>query len=304
MGSKRCRVRVPAPNHQRQSTEKSSNFSKGSFRRANHSIFCVPFCVLISFMYSIRTKFSLVRYLSIHEIGFLRVLLGGHINTADILQYIPMINDDLTACINSASNESLMALLNNMVQTSGDLRNRIEPRYRHDQCWTDLLNCLLLDGFSVEDNRLVSIDPNIEGQEPVEDEFIRELNASSLSDVDDIKDLLNRSADDFRSTPPDYNGCLSKARIAIETLAKGMALHRQATHPAQYNPSSWGSVLGYLRTSGLITENEEKGLAGVYGFVSAGSHRHVGLSEMEMARLGRNLVASMCYFLIKLHYNP
>ena len=255
-------------------------------------------------MYSNRTKLSLVRYLTIHEIGFLRVLLGGHVNTEDILQYIPMVYDDLTSCITSATNESLMGFLNHMLQTSGDLRSRISPRYRHDECWGDLLNCLLLDGYAVESNQLVSIDPDIEGQEPVEDEFIRELNDSGLSDIDEIKDLLNRSAEDFRRTPPDYNGCLSNARIAIETLAKSMALHRQSTHPAQYNPSSWGSVLSYLKTSGLITVNEEKGLAGVYGFISAGSHRHVGLSEMEMARLGRNLVASMCYFLIKLHNNP
>ncbi len=65
-----------------------------------------------------------------------------------------------------------------------------------------------------------------------------------------------------------------------------------------------GVRLSYLKTSELIREDEEKGLAGVYRFVSAGSHRPVGLTEQEMARLGRSLVSSMCYFLIKLHNNP
>lgn len=55
----------------------------------------------------------------------------------------------------------------------------------------------------------------------------------------------------------------------------------------------------HLRTSGLITEGEEKGLAGVFTFVSPGAHSPVGLSETEMVRLGRSLVVGMCYFLIK-----
>ena len=60
-------------------------------------------------------------------------------------------------------------------------------------------------------------------------------------------------------------------------------------------------MLAYLRTSDLITEEEEKGIAGVYGFVSPGAHTPVGLSEQEMACLGRNLAVSMCYLLVKLH---
>ncbi len=259
-------------------------------------------------MISHRSKLSLVHYLTLHEVAFIRILLGGHIVMGDILQgafsFAPMVYDDLTASIISAPNENQMSLLNHMIQTSGDLRNRISPRYRHDECWSDLINCLLLDGYTIEENQLVSIDPNIDGQEPVEDEFVRELSNSGISGIGDIKALLNGSAEDFRQAAPDYNGCLSKARIALETLAKSISQHRQLTHPTTFNQNSWGATLNYLKTSGLISESEEKGLAGVYRLVSAGSHRHVGLSEMEMARLGRNLVASMCYYLIKLQNNP
>jgi hypothetical protein len=66
-----------------------------------------------------------------------------------------------------------------------------------------------------------------------------------------------------------------------------------------YNASKWGTVISYLRTAGLITLEEEKGLAGVYGFVSPGSHRPVGVSEEQMARLGRSLALGMCWFLLK-----
>ena len=58
-------------------------------------------------------------------------------------------------------------------------------------------------------------------------------------------------------------------------------------------------MLSYLRTSGLLTKQEEEGLAGVYSFVSPGAHTPLGLTEEEMVRLGRSLVASMAYFLTK-----
>ena len=43
----------------------------------------------------------------------------------------------------------------------------------------------------------------------------------------------------------------------------------------------------------------ERGLVGVFGFVSPGSHRPLGFSEAEFARLGRGFVAGMCWFLVK-----
>jgi hypothetical protein len=50
-----------------------------------------------------------------------------------------------------------------------------------------------------------------------------------------------------------------------------------------------------------MTEEEERGIAGVHRFVSPGAHRHVALSDQEMTRLGRSLIISICYFLIKEH---
>ena len=61
-------------------------------------------------------------------------------------------------------------------------------------------------------------------------------------------------------------------------------------------------MLAYLRTSGFITGNEEQGIAGAYGFISPGAHTPVGMTEEEMVRLGRSLMASVSYFLIK-RYN-
>ena len=260
-------------------------------------------------MISNRTKASLCLYLSLHEPGFVRTIFQMYdLHPYGLLEgtqtFSSQALDELRTLINSATDEELLRLLKHMTRTSGDMRNRISPRYRHDERWTDIVNCLMLDGYVIEGQSLVPIAPSIEGAEPVEDEFTRELQRSGLSEAGEIMRLLNNSADDFRRIPPDYNGCLGKARVALEALAVSMARARQALHPGTYDETSWGSILSYLKTSGLIREDEEKGLAGVFRFVSAGAHRPVGLSEQEMARLGRSLVSSMCYFLIKLHNNP
>ena len=94
------------------------------------------------------------------------------------------------------------------------------------------------------------------------------------------------------------NGCLSKARIALETLALSMARAR----PGFYG-SKWGHAVMHLRKSGLITEAQEAGLTGVYSLISPGSHKPVAFDEQEYARLGRNLAVTMCYFLAKCQNN-
>jgi hypothetical protein len=63
----------------------------------------------------------------------------------------------------------------------------------------------------------------------------------------------------------------------------------------------WGSVLTFLKTRGEISQEEEVGLAGVYRFISPGAHRSVGVSEEQMARLGRTFALNMCWFLLHNH---
>lgn len=55
----------------------------------------------------------------------------------------------------------------------------------------------------------------------------------------------------FRAIPPDYNAALVNARVALETLAADVAadVASHAQVPTSYNPSKWGEVLAFLRTS-------------------------------------------------------
>lgn len=90
-------------------------------------------------------------------------------------------------------------------------------------------------------------------------------------------------------------------RIALETLAADVAVCVASRMPnsATYNTSKWGEVLAFLRSSGEITIEEEKGLAGVFVFLSPEAHRPVSIPEEQMARLGRSFALNMCCFLLK-----
>ena len=150
-------------------------------------------------------------------------------------------------------------------------------------------------------NNLLPVDPTIEGTITWEDDLSQELSRSGLQQAGEILRVMQASGEAFRRMPPDYNACLSNARVTLETLARDIAKSRQSRHPGSFDETRWGQVVAYLRTSGLISVQEEEGITGVFTFVSPGAHAPVGLDESEMARLGRSLVASMCYFLVKRH---
>jgi hypothetical protein len=121
-----------------------------------------------------------------------------------------------------------------------------------------------------------------------------------LENSEELIRLINESSEAFRKTPPDFNGCLNKVRVAIQTLVTSIAKARLSQYSASFDLSKWGEVLAYLQRTNFITKQEEEGISGAFTFVSPGAHRPIGFSEEEMARLGRNLIISMCYFLIKL----
>lgn len=198
---------------------------------------------------------------------------------------------------------TLMLALAEVVATTGDLRARVNPKYRFDERLHDLTQCLLLDGYIIKSKMLVQTDPSIIDAAPLEDDLIDALQKSGAPRAQEIIAKINDSAGAFRSTPPDYNASLVNARVALETLAGDVAAHNasQQPTPPTYNPSKWGEVLVFLRSSGEITVEEEKGLAGVFGFLSPGAHRPMGIPEDQMTQLGRSFALNMCWFLLKNH---
>lgn len=243
------------------------------------------------------THCSLAQFLELYEPDFVVVLVSKH-GIQISVEHVRLLTE-LTEFIRSASDEKLLSLVEEIARTSGDLRARVNPKYRYDERLTDLCRCLQLDGYLLKDKKLMQADSSIGDAPPIDDDLLQELKDSGLPAAEEIVEKINTSSESFRSAPPNYNACLNDVRVALETLARSIAATQKSADSPAYEQAKWGSVLGFLKSIGFITQEEERGLGGVYGFVSPGSHRPVGISDEEMARLGRSLALGMCWFLVK-----
>jgi hypothetical protein len=249
-----------------------------------------------------RTRHSLAQFLELQEPAVSLVLLSKygvqHLSLSPGQLLYGLLNT-----FRGLDDRVLLLVLSEIVATTGDLRARVTPKYRFTERMHDLTQCLLLDGYIVHDTKLVPIDPSVVDAAPLEDDLITALRNSGAPRAQEIIAKIGDSAQSFRATPPDYNAALVNARVALETLAADIAAHvaSQVQGLTPYNPSKWGEVLTFLRTSGEITPEEERGLAGVFGFLSPGAHRPVGIPEDQMTRLGRSFALNMCWFLLKNH---
>lgn len=249
-----------------------------------------------------RTRYSLAQFLELQEPMVSVVLLGKY-----GVQHLSLPHGQLLYglldTLRALDDRTLMLVLKEVVATLGDLRARVTPKHRFDERQRDLTQCLLLDGYIVQDRTLSQTDPSIADAAPLEDDLILALQNSGAPRAQEIIAKIGDSAESFRAALPDYNAALVNARVALETLAADVAadVASRLPGPASYNPAKWGDVILFLRTSGEITLEEEKGLAGVFGFLSPGAHRPVGLPEDQMTRLGRSFALNMCWFLLKNH---
>lgn len=249
-----------------------------------------------------RTRHSLAQFLELQEAAVSLVLLAKygvqHLSLSPKQLLYGLLNT-----VRGLDDRTLILVLAEIVATAGDLRARVNPNYRFDERMRDLTQCLLLDGYILQEAKLVQVDPSIADAAPLEDDLLTALQNSGAPRAQEIIAKIGDSAQSFRATPPDYNAALVNARVAMETLAADIAadVASRAQVPGTYNPSKWGEVLAFLRTSGAVTLEEEKGLAGVFGFLSPGAHRPMGIPEGQMTRLGRSFALNMCWFLLKNH---
>jgi hypothetical protein len=96
----------------------------------------------------------------------------------------------------------------------------------------------------------------------------------------DARDFLN-IAHDLRIRP-------QVTEYRLENVNKALlAAQHAATRAAGFDETKWGQVVSHLRTAGVITIEEEKGLAGVFGFVSPGAHVIVHHRLSQPAGRGR-----------------
>jgi len=250
---------------------------------------------------------SLCQLLGLLNREELVVLADKHGLPTDDLAYqgfnkVPVLRA-LRGIITQASDAQIREILDEVARTHEAL-----PGYPDGpiwERWRDLVLCLELDGYRLTESvqagsliqRFIPIEPNVGGLEKLDDDLALEIGRTELPGSQDIVSLIEASASSFRAQ--DFNSCLGNVRVALETLAKAIAKVRRESHPANFNESEWGSVIAYLRTSGFITDKQEKALVGVYGFISEGAHKPLGFEDHEFARLGRNFALGSCYFLSK-----
>lgn len=246
-----------------------------------------------------RTLYSLAQFLELQPVPNTIVLFSKY-EVEDTTLYPGHLLAGICDVLKSSSASTIMRIVAEVIATLPDLRARVSPKSRFDAREHDLKQCLILDGYIVEGTKLFQADPSL-SDTPVEDDLIEALKVSVAPRRLEIITKINDSAGSFNSSPPDYNAALTNARVALETMAGDVATGIAARQNVvgAYDPKKWGEVIAFLRNNGEITVEEEKGLVGVFGFLSPGAHRAVGISEDQMTRLGRSFALNMCWFLLK-----
>jgi hypothetical protein len=254
-----------------------------------------------------RSRLSLAQYLGLQAEGDLDVLFRKHGLRSEWVQLKESFGrpmDALMELLPGLAFDRLIGLVDEVVSTEGYFRERAignwgEGRDSYLARRGDLERCLRLDNYDVAGGVLRAIEPELPGSANVEDAVATEVGGSRLPHAAEILAALRRSAQDFTEAPPDYNGCLSNARVALETLARDIAAERRRTRPASFDEASWGAVIGYLRQSGFLSGKEENLICRVYDLLSEGAHVPVGFTEEDWVRLGRGMAMSSAYLLIK-----
>lgn len=253
-----------------------------------------------------RSKYSLCQFLDVLNGADVAILLEKHQVVPDdtFLQYgasLMRVRD----AIMSAKVDAVSGLLQEVARTQKTFRAETNPRYKFDERWDDLTKCLELDGFVLdgeEKPQFVSFDPElvVPGAVAVEDELTRQIRVSELTAADDIIKLLEASAGAYRANR--MNDCLTTSRIALETLARTIALRVVGEKPESAQITSWGRALAGLHSVGFLEKADESALATAYTQISRGAHVPIGFTEQDWVRLSRQLALWYCYFLIK-QYN-
>lgn len=255
-------------------------------------------------MLTLRSRISLAQYLSQYTWTAIDQLFRKHglptPPTPDDNRNLDIVQaPQIEYWLKKGPIEAIDRVLEELSRNPRDWRKLASPKDIHDERRRDLKMCLKLDGYVFDEGELTRMEPTLGGHESLEDDLTQALRVSGLSTAGDIQQLLEQSASDFRRSPADFVGALTNARVALQTLATEISRRNSNSHPREFDVTKWGQVITHLRTAGLISVEEEKGIAGVFTFVSPGAHKRIGLSEEELVRLGRSLSVSMIYYLVK-----
>ena len=156
-----------------------------------------------------------------------------------------------------ATADAIQPMLVELLAANKVLRAGAPVKHVFDDAVTELERWVLHDGWSVEGTTLVRVTPLAEEVTGIRDKLTEDLAASGLDQDGAIRAALNGSSEDFVAQPPDFNGSITKARIALETVARRAAARIAAAKGAPYPKDFWGPALALLKTQAVIEQAEE-----------------------------------------------
>lgn len=243
--------------------------------------------------YSHQTRGTMVQVLTASSDDATRTFIYKHMGLSG--SHLPRARD----IMGRATPDAIRPMLVEMLAHNKALRAGAPVKHVFDDAVAELKRWALHDGWTVEAGALVRVTPLAEEVTGIRDKLTEELAASGLDQDAAIRSALDGSSKDFVAQPPDLNGSITKARIALETIARRAAARIAATKGAPYPQDSWGRALALLKSAGVIEQAEEEIIARVYTFVSPGAHVPKGITAEEWARLARTFAVSSAYFLLR-----
>lgn len=240
-----------------------------------------------------QTRAALVHLLESISPSGLRLLFLKHMNL-DQQYFSSSTLHDLAV---SASPDEMTGLLVEVVGGATAIRADAPSKKVFDARVGELRQRLRTDGFDIVGDALIRLMPGAEPAAQISDFLQDALAASDLDDGEGIRRVLRESHSSMSASPPDLNDATTKARIALETVAR-VAASRIAAERGKDAPSDkWGSALCFLRVEGVISQTEEEAFAGVYKLISSGAHVPKGLTDEQWAMLSRAFALAGAYFL-------
>jgi hypothetical protein len=244
-----------------------------------------------------QTAAGLVQLLRAISPDAVRLLLIKHLNCDPS----PFTTDTLFHIVRAAEADDMAGLLVELVGGRTALRADAPTKYVFDGRLADFRGRLRADGFEVVEDALVRLMPAAEPAAQITDHLEQALAGSDVDQDGQIRRLLHESYVSISATPPDFNDATTKARIAMETVARRSAPTIAARRNKAAPADSWGAALTFLRQEGVIALREEEALVKVYTLISPGAHVPKGLTDEQWALLARTFAISGAYFLLRQH---
>lgn len=103
-------------------------------------------------MIGTRARHSLSQLLELQETSFVLVLLSKY-NISVSISGGMLLN--ILSSMRALEDRAILQAISEIEETAGDLRARVNPKYRFDERMHDLAQCLLLDGYTIAESARV-----------------------------------------------------------------------------------------------------------------------------------------------------